>query len=259
MPQQMKQNQILSVFINEVSILAEINENAVTILVSGDSISKGVIYDESKNKYSILQENYVELLRNKLNGIIYNSSRFGNTIIKGIQKLKDSIFKHKPDIVLIEYGGNDCDFNWDEISRDPFADHTPRTTFEKFEKTLFDAVSFVKEKGITPVLMSLPPLNADKYLEWVSKNNPIAKMNILEWLGSVTKIYWWQERYNSVIVRIAEETKTLWIDVRSAFLRFPDFSELLCADGIHPNRDGHVVIAEEIISFIKSGYRHLLT
>jgi lysophospholipase L1-like esterase len=84
-------------------------------------------------------------------------------------------------------------------------------------------------------------------------------MNILEWLGSVTKIYWWQERYNSVIVRIAEETKTLWIDVRSAFLRFPDFSELLCADGIHPNRDGHVVIAEEIISFIKSGYRHLLT
>ena len=74
MPQQMRQNRILGVFINEVSILIEINENAVTILVSGDSISKGVIYDESKDKYSILQENYVELLRNKLNGIIYNTS-----------------------------------------------------------------------------------------------------------------------------------------------------------------------------------------
>lgn len=83
-------------------------------------------------------------------------------------------------------------------------------------------------------------------------------ISILKWLGSVTKIYWWQERYNSVIVRIAEETKTLWIDIRSAFLRFPDFSELLCVDGIHPNRDGHFVIAEEIISFINSGYRHLL-
>ncbi|NLG89108.1 MAG: SGNH/GDSL hydrolase family protein [Clostridiaceae bacterium] len=254
----MKQNQILDVSIIEVYILIERNGNAVTILVSGDSISKGVIYDESKNKYSILQDNYVDLLRNKLNGIIYNTSRFGNTIIKGIQKLKDSIFKHKPDIVLIEYGGNDCDFNWDEISKDPFADHAPHTGFEKFEKTLFDTVSFIKEKGITPVLMSLPPLNADRYLDWISKNNPIVKTNILKWLGSVTKIYWWQERYNSVIVRIAEETKTLWIDIRSAFLRFPDFSELLCIDGIHPNRNGHAVIAEEIISFVKSDYRHLL-
>ena len=71
----MKQNQVLGVFINEVSILVENNENAVTILVSGDSISKGVIFDESKDRYSILQENYVELLRNKLNGIIYNTSR----------------------------------------------------------------------------------------------------------------------------------------------------------------------------------------
>ena len=85
MPQQMKQNQILGVFIIEVCILFEQNENTLTILVSGDSISKGVIYDESKDKYSILQDNYIELVRNKLNGIIYNTSRFGNTIIKGIQ------------------------------------------------------------------------------------------------------------------------------------------------------------------------------
>jgi acyl-CoA thioesterase-1 len=66
--------------------MAEQKDNAVTILVSGDSISKGVVFDESKDKYSILQENYVELVRNKLNGIIYNTSRFGNTIIKGIHK-----------------------------------------------------------------------------------------------------------------------------------------------------------------------------
>lgn len=233
-------------------------KDLLKIVVSGDSISKGVIYDEIKKKYIILEENYVNILSTKLNGIIYNTSRFGSTIIKGIQKLKNNLFSEKPDIVLIEYGGNDCDFNWDEIAANPDADHTPRTDFVTFEKTLRETVAFVRENKSIPVLMNLPPLDADGYLNWISKNNPVAKMNIMKWLGSVTKIYWWQERYNSVIVKIAEETKTLWIDIRGAFLHYPDYTKLLCVDGIHPNRDGHMVIAEKIIEYIKTGYRQLL-
>jgi acyl-CoA thioesterase-1 len=236
----------------------EVMNKPVKIVVSGDSISKGVIYDEIKKKYIILEENYVDIVRNKLNGIITNTSRFGSTLIKGIQKLKNNIFKEKPDVVLIEYGGNDCDFNWDEIAENPDIGHFPRTDFETFEATLVETVNLVKENKGIPVLMNLPPLNADGYLDWISKNSPVAKANILKWLGSVTKIYWWQERYNSVILKVAEETKTLWIDIRGAFLRFPDFTKLLCVDGIHPNRDGHIVIADKIIQFIKSGYHQLL-
>lgn len=235
-----------------------LEQTPVKIVVSGDSISKGVVYDENKKKYIILEENYVELLRDKLNGIIHNTSRFGSTIIKGLQKLKNSIFSEKPDIVLIEYGGNDCDFNWDEIARNPYAVHLPRTDFHTFEKALLEAVAFVRSNKCIPVLMNLPPLNADRYLNWISKNNPAARENILKWLGSVTKIYWWQERYNSVINKIAEETKTLCIDIRGAFLRFPDFTSLLCIDGIHPNKDGHVVIANKIMEFIKGRYNLLL-
>lgn len=236
----------------------EVMNKPVKIVVSGDSISKGVIYDEIKKKYIILEENYVDIVRNKLNGIITNTSRFGSTLIKGIQKLKNNIFKEKPDVVLIEYGGNDCDFNWDEIAENPDIRHFPRTDFETFETTLVETVNLVKENKGIPVLMNLPPLNADGYLDWISKNDPAAKANILKWLGSVTKIYWWQERYNSVILKVAEETKTRWIDIRGAFLRFPDFTKLLCVDGIHPNRDGHIVIADKIIAFIKNGYYQLL-
>jgi len=225
--------------------------NLPKIIVSGDSISKGVIYDEIKNKYIVLEENYVNLLRNRMNGIIYNTSRFGSTIIKGIKKLKDNIFKEKPDIVLIEYGGNDCDFNWDEIAQNPDGIHAPKTDFNTFENTLLETITMVKENKGIPVLLNLPPLNADRYLDWISHYSPATKSSILKWLGSVTKIYWWQERYNSVIVKIAEETKTLWIDIRGAFLRFPDYTKLLCADGIHPNKDGHMVIADKIIDFVK--------
>lgn len=228
------------------------------IVVSGDSISKGVVYDENKKKYIILQENYVELLRGKLNGIVHNVSHFGSTLIKGIRSLKNNIFSDKPDIVLIEYGGNDCDFNWEEIARDPDGVHKPKTDFQIFENALRDAIDFIRKNKSIPVLMNLPPLNADGYFNWISKNNPVAKENILKWLGSVTKIYWWQERYNSVIQKIADETQTICIDIREAFLRFPDFTTLLCIDGIHPNKEGHIVIANKIFEFLKSRYDFLL-
>jgi acyl-CoA thioesterase-1 len=228
-------------------------------LVSGDSISKGVIFDEVKNKYVVLADNYVALLQNRLKGTIHNTAKFGNTLIKGIGRLRHDIVKDNPDIVLIEYGGNDCDYNWNEIADHPESLHEPKTNFNQFEKQLKETVEFLKTNKIMPILMTLPPLNADRYLKWVSKNNPLAEINILKWLGSVTRIYWWQERYSSTIIRVAEATKTRWIDIRGAFLQYPDFNKFLCLDGIHPNQDGHKIIADKIIDFITtSNYKCLI-
>lgn len=235
-----------------------IDKDNYKFVVSGDSISKGVVFDDEKGKYLLLEESYVNLLQSKLKGIVCNVAKFGNTIIKGVSKLQNEVSKSNPDIVLIEYGGNDCDFNWDEIARDPGAYHEPKTDFNLFQKTLTDIVESLKKNRIIPVLMTLPPLDADKYFKWISKNSPQAAESILKWLGSVTKIYWWQERYNSAIMRIAQETQTIWIDVRGAFLQNPDFPKLLCTDGIHPNREGHKVIADKITEFLKHNYSFLL-
>lgn len=239
-------------------MMEKIMKDNYKIIISGDSISKGVVYDEVKSKYIVLEDNYVDLLQDKIKGIVHNTSQFGSTIIKGINKLKRNVFKENPDIVIIEYGGNDCDYNWDEVAQNPDADHVPRTDFKIFESYLKETIELLKNNKIIPVLMTLPPLNADKYFEWVSKNSPLAKSNILKWLGSVNKIYWWQERYNSAIIKIAQETHTKWIDIRGAFLQYPDFTKLLCMDGIHPNKEGHKVIADKIMEFIKTGYGYLL-
>ncbi|MDR3599351.1 MAG: SGNH/GDSL hydrolase family protein [Desulfosporosinus sp.] len=227
-------------------------------MVSGDSISKGVIFDELKSKYVILEGNYINLLQSKLNGIIRNTARFGNTIIKGLSKLKDDVLCNNPDVVFLEYGGNDCDFNWNEVSRDPNADHKPKTDFYIFENKLKETLNFLKNNNIISVVMTLPPLNADRYLKWISKNDPLTETNILKWLGSVTRIYWWQEKYSSSVLKIAEETNTKWIDIRGAFLQYPDFTKYLCLDGIHPNELGHKIIANKIMDFIKSDYAYLI-
>lgn len=227
-------------------------------MISGDSISKGVVFDETKNKYVVLEDNYVTLLQSRLKGAVRNTARFGNTLLKGVGYLKRDVIQDRPDIVLIEYGGNDCDFNWSEIADNPDGDHTPKTDFNVFERMLTETIEYLRSLQITPVLMNLPPLNADQYFKWVSGNNPHAESNILKWLGSVTKIYWWQERYNSTIVKVAEATKTRCIDIRGAFLEHPDFTKFICRDGIHPNQDGHRIISERVLEFVRSNYRHLL-
>lgn len=227
-------------------------------IVTGDSISKGVVFDEERGKYVVLEDNYVSLLQAKLKGIVQNTARFGNTLTKGITRLVSDVQKDTPNIVLIEYGGNDCDFNWNEIADNPADEHSPKTDFHLFEAKLKETIQFLKQEGIIPVLMTLPPLNAEWYLKWVSKNNPLAERNILSWLGSATKIYWWQERYNSMVLKVAQETRTKWIDIRGAFLQDPDYSKYLCVDGIHPNREGHRIIAEKVLDYINAGYHFLL-
>jgi Lysophospholipase L1 and related esterases len=227
-------------------------------LVSGDSISRGIVYDEAKGKYSVSDKGYVSLVQAKLKGVVSNVARFGNTIVRGAGKLGREIEMGRPDVVLIEYGGNDCDFAWDEVAAQPESAHEPQTGLGLFEETLARTVSALKDEGIVPVLMTLPPLNADSYLKWVSHQDSAAEGRILKWLGSATKIYWWQERYSSAIRTIAERTGTRCIDVRGAFLQSPDVMSLICRDGIHPNEAGQALIAKTILDYVSSGFPWLL-
>lgn len=228
------------------------------LTISGDSISKGIIFDEVKRKYVILEGNYVTLLKGKFNGIIRNTAKFGNTLIKGVHKLKDDIVNNKPDVVLLEYGGNDCDFNWIEVCSNPNSVHKPKTDFDIFVSKLKETLHFLKKNNITSVVMTLPPLNADRYLKWISKSDISAEANILKWLGNVSKIYWWHEKYSSAVLKIAEDTNTKCIDIRASFLQYPDFTKFLCLDGIHPNKFGHEIIANKIIDFILSNKPYLI-
>ncbi|WP_236612123.1 SGNH/GDSL hydrolase family protein [Caldanaerobacter subterraneus] len=114
-----------------------------------------------------------------------------------------------------------------------------------------ELINFLENVNVIPVLMTLPPLDADRYFKWISKNSKEMRKNILKWLGSVTKIYWWQEKCNSAILSIAEETKTRLIDIRSTFLNYTDFRQFFCKDGIHPNDEGYRIIADKIQQYLQ--------
>ena len=228
------------------------------IIVSGDSISKGIVWDETRNRYLPLAQNYLSILTTKLKCSFFNAAQFGNTLPRGGVKLGKDVNRLNPDFVILEYGGNDCDFKWDEVAQNPQGSHTPKTDIVEFEQQLTALVQQLRDRQITPMLMTLPPLDADRYFKWVTHNNPETKEKILTWIGNVTRIYWWQERYNSAIMTVAEKMNADLIDVRSAFLMEPDFRKSICLDGIHPNQHGHNLIADKIMEFMQRHYRFLV-
>jgi acyl-CoA thioesterase-1 len=210
-----------------------------SIGVWGDSVLKGVIFDELRGTYRLLTENCGNLITKALGLKILNRSRFGSTIEKGRATLEKSLRKGLDcDYLLLEYGGNDCDFNWEEVSQDPKLPHQPNTPIERFKANLQEMVDLIRNHGITPLLMSLPPIHAERYFEFIVSRG-LDRENIMSFLGDCQQIYRFHEMYSLAVTGIAHRNQCAYIPMREAFLAERDMPSLLCSDGIHPNERGH--------------------
>lgn len=221
-----------------------------SITVWGDSILKGVILDENDGKYKVLKDSSINNFAQITGFNVMNHAYFGMTSTKALNRISTSIDKKsadKSDIAIIEFGGNDCDFNWSEVAGNPDSSHQPKTTIEAFKNSLQNMIDMFREKGVTPVLMNLPPLEPERYFNWISRG--LSKENILRFLGDVARIYRWQEAYNNAVEWVSRQKNCKMVDVRERFLLSRDYGLHFCADGIHPNEKGHKKILEALLEF----------
>ncbi|HPE94975.1 MAG TPA: SGNH/GDSL hydrolase family protein [Bacillota bacterium] len=207
------------------------------ICVFGDSITRGVVLDEN-GKYVFLKESFISLLESSGRYIIENFSKFGCTVDKGIAMMRKCEKEiSESDITLLEFGGNDCDFDWKAVSDDPYYKHIPKTPIELFSELYAKAIERIRELGSTPVMLTPPPIDAEKYFRHFSVD--LVPERVLIFLGNVMHISRWQEMYSIAASRVARELSVPLIDIRSPFLARPDFDSLICSDGIHPSTAGH--------------------
>ena len=233
-------------------------KNIESILVMGDSVAEGVVFHPEKNRYIFSKSGFIRRLGTMLKAKILDFSKFGTTSDYGSKLLGDKLSDLNPDLVLIEYGGNDCDYNWDEVAQTPMKEHFPNTLVTAFEENITHMVNSLKKENKIPVLMNLPPLNAPSYFRWFTKNDPQRAHNILKWLHDVSKIYWWQEKYSYTIEKIARATGTHLINGRNAFLSQQHYQNLICEDGIHPNEKGQALIEKTFIDYIEKHAAYMM-
>ena len=219
------------------------------ICIFGDSLSKGVILDEVKKRYVFTKNSFVDLFRSFTHIQIVNYSKFGCTVSKG-QEILDKHLSSLSEYTVLEFGGNDCDFDWAEISAAPEKVHEPKTPLSLFEKIYVQMIEAVRAHGSKPVILSMPPIDAERYFAKISAG--LNAENILLWLGDVQKIYRYHEMYNIRLTQLAARCQVPLIDIRSSFLMEKNYKELLCSDGIHPTEKGHALIFREIADFLKA-------
>ena len=216
--------------------------------VYGDSVLKGVQINPKNMRYHIDNNIDIEMIAKKFLLDIRNFSKFGCTITKGLTLIKKRLKGDEPfcDAIIMNFGGNDCNFDWKAISERPEDEHLPNTPLDDFVDTYSKIIELLKEKGIRPIITTLPPLDAQKFFHWFCQG--LDKANILKWLVRVDNIYRWHENYSRTVEKIATETKTLLVDLRGEFLKHWRM-DLLCEDGTHPNTDGQMIITQAFLGF----------
>ena len=212
----------------------------VGLNVWGDSIAKGVVFDETRGRYAICRENCLMKLSREAGISIENYSVMGQTSDAGLERMRSGNGLAQGRVAVIEYGGNDCDIDWRAASENPEAFHDGKVPLDRFARNLTEMVRRAREANMLPVLVTPPPLVAQRYFDWVRKG--LNGENIMKYLGDVERIYRWQEGYAEQVRTLAEKLNVMLVDIRSRMLESGKLEDLICLDGIHPNAKGHEVI-----------------
>ncbi len=220
------------------------------ITVFGDSIPKGIVIKD--NKIVTIDNSVVNIIQNHYGIVINNNSKFGQTLAKLHQRNVFDNFLEKikgedNHIAVFFIGGNDSDYNWKAVAQDPTAHHEAKTPLCQFAQILSSNVAKMKTKCKHVLLVSISPLDSTRFF-----GNYIGGMcdkdAVFDFLHhDVYSISRHQECYNIAIMKTAQEHIVPFIDIRTEFLSRDNFADYICDDGIHPNEQGHMLMADSII------------
>ena len=229
------------------------NLKDLNITVFGDSIGKGVVTDNGK--IEVVKDNAVELLEKSNLIKIDNRSIFGQSLKRIskrglIDKYIDGVTCDKKNVVVLELGGNDSDFDWRKVSENPEFAHLPQTPIDEFSKLYVDVVDKLLSAGVKVVVCTIVPIDSYRFFNNFI-GNQADKQRVLEFFkGDYNIIHRHQETFNNEIIKIAYQKGLRLIDLRKKFLTTHVFDDLMCLDGIHPNGKGHAEIYNAINEFL---------
>ena len=206
--------------------------------IYGDSLLKATVPDEDMHYRFHLPE------------VMVNRAKMGATVTKGLSLVEHDVQRGMDARwALVAYGGNDSDFDWEAIAAAPEQEHLPHTVLPEFIEKLRCAVQELASAGVQPVLMTLPPIDGQRYFQFISRRADGG--SILRWLGDVGRIYRHQELYSDAVAALAMTEGLPLIDVRRQFLPMRDLSRYIAADGIHLTMTGYRCLFDTLAGWIR--------
>ena len=216
--------------------------------IYGDSLLKATVPDEDMHYRFHLPEVMAQYPTDRLE--VVNRAKMGATVTKGLSLVEHDVQRGMDARwALVAYGGNDSDFDWEAIAAAPEQEHLPHTVLPEFIEKLRCAVQELASAGVQPVLMTLPPIDGQRYVQFISRGADGG--SILRWLWDVGRIYRHQELYSDAVAALAMTEGLPLIDVRRQFLPMRDLPRYIAADGIHLTMTGYRCLFDTLAGWIR--------
>lgn len=220
-----------------------------TLYVLGDSIGRGILLDEKSNRYGLCRNTFDTALKSA--GVrVFNFAKMGMTSENALS-LIDKCERSENAVAAIEFGGNDSDLNWNEVSCAPDTFHEAAVPISRYEENIVSLAEKARKHGMRPVIVTPLPLIAEKFFSYVARGRD--ENAIMTYLGTKQSIYRWQERYATAAIRAAHSAACPVFDARSLFLNRLDFDSLIGPDGMHPNEKGYKVLSDAVVNAWTNG------
>ncbi len=217
------------------------------VIVWGDSIARGVIYDAEHRRYRISPCAAHARVADETGMEITCRAHMGMTAGAGLARMRADLERGmRADSVVLEFGGNDCDFDWRAVSQSPREAHIPKTPIAEFERDTRAMIELARSYGMAVSLCTLPPILSDRYFAFFSREG-LDQGNLLSFLGEKNTLYRFHERYSLLVARLAREYDCRLLDLRAAFLSQWDPRPYICEDGIHPSDAGQLLMSHAIL------------
>jgi isoamyl acetate esterase len=220
------------------------------IICFGDSLTRGITF--VKGRMRILKDNYPSVLGKLTESIpgieILNKGVFNDNSDFLVNRLEKDVLAENPDAVLINVGGNDCNFKWEEVALEPDGNHQPIVPLERYVENLSFMVSEFQTRHITPYLLTLPPLDPTRYYRSIADRYGPSIGHFVSFVGGIEH---WHGMYNRRLKMLAKELNVALIDVRSFIKSAGDLNILISDDGIHLTREGYFKMSQAVLENLK--------
>lgn len=215
------------------------------IVCFGDSLTRGVSF--VKGRMRILKENYPAFLQQFASDhiTVINKGVFNDNSDLLLSRVEKDVIDEHPDYVIINIGGNDCNFKWDEVAKNPEDEHQPIVPIERYMDNLKKLIQRIQETNSTPILMTLPPLDPVRYYKLLAQTYG---SSISHWISLQGGIEHWHGLYNHSLNSLAEQLNVLKIDVRTAMKHAGNLNDFISDDGIHLTGEGYKTMSSAIFS-----------
>jgi len=139
----------------------------------------------------------------------------------------------------LEYGGNDCNYDWHQISENPDGEYECMVPPEEYTSLMKRAINMLQQRGAQVVVSTLAPIYSEAFMRFIC--NGLSYNHILQWLGSVNRLGEWQAYYSELAEKTALSNGCAVLPLREAASGL-EWTSMICEDGIHPTEQGHFLL-----------------